>query len=112
MLNELFWDAYFLILLILALGTVYILMHEIFCREKHVLIKAIPFVVVAIISFVSIDYYISQINTARKLEFSSKVNSGYVVYIDGEEADGWKVDVELYRYTIDNEAKEIYMTRK
>ena len=43
-------------------------------------------------------------------DLQTKIASGYTVYIDGQEVDSSKIDIEQYVLTINDEAKEIYLT--
>ena len=40
------------------------------------------------------------------------IKNGYEVYVDGVLADGTKLDMENYTFTIDDEKSEIYLTPK
>ena len=42
----------------------------------------------------------------------SEIKEEYTVYLDGNEVDADKIDFGQYQYTINDEAKEIYMTYK
>lgn len=51
-----------------------------------------------------------QVLDAKDLQ--TKLASGYTVYVDGQEADSSKIDIEQYVHKINDETKEIYLTRR
>ena len=48
----------------------------------------------------------------RISEILECVDNGYIAYIDGTEVDINKLDLSMYRVSIDHETKEIFITNK
>jgi len=47
-----------------------------------------------------------------KQEFNSRMEQNYTAYLDGEEVDPVHLDVTKYSVTYNDEAKEIYLTKR
>ncbi len=45
-------------------------------------------------------------------ELEEAVDSGYTVYIDGMKVDVENIDLKLYRFSIDEDAKKVFLTSK
>lgn len=88
------------------------------------LVKKI-FIVAAVLTVVScivcltprllnrIDKYTNEYTEKQQQELKmaqNKMNDGYAIYIDGSKVE--RVDLRMYTYSIDDEAKEIYCTAK
>lgn len=74
--------------------------------ESYRLVCAIFLLLLAIV-FVEMDCYDQKIKEEEEL---TKILS-YTVYLDGNEVDADKIDFNYYQYTINDDKKEVYMTK-
>ena len=75
-------------------------------RGMVLLLAVITFAIAAVSVY-------GKMNIFGKIEDAQvKLNAGYKVYIDGEEVNHDKIDISQYQITINDAAKEIYLTNK
>ena len=50
--------------------------------------------------------------TVRENDVQTKIDNGYMTYIDGQEVDSTKIDIDQYTVTVNDDTKELYLTKR
>lgn len=99
----------------IILGIAIIIFGRVAANKSYNMSRADEVRLVSLLGGITIALLLTLLGVLQVLcekDLQTKIASGYTVYIDGQEVDSSKIDIEQYGLKINDEAKEIYLTRR